>query len=98
MLFILFFFGVIIIHQAKTKCKLDIKEFYSKVLLPCFLISIFCLLLASIPKIYFDESYNRLFMTIILSTVSSLSLIWFFGLQKNEKENISLTIKKLIKK
>ena len=92
------FFGVIIIHQAKTKCKLDIKEFYSKVLLPCFLISIFCLLLASIPKIYFDESYNRLFMTIILSTVSSLSLIWFFGLQKNEKENISLTIKKLIKK
>ena len=92
------FWGFIILNQAKQNCDLNLKDFYSQVVVPCVRILILNLLISCFPSIFLTQISLRLIITLVLSLGSAIILVWIFGLQRNERKNIVLTLKGILKK
>lgn len=92
------FWGLIILNQAQKNCDLNLKVFYSQVVIPCATILILNLLITYLPSIFLEQDFLRIIITLILSLGSIIILVWIFGLQRNERENIILNLKGFFKK
>lgn len=90
--------GYIILKNAKRKCGIEIRNFMRTVFIPCILIFSVTFLISLIPYSILEESLYRFLFSGVLSVVTSIVLIWFFGLKTNEKLGITVLLKRLTKK
>jgi hypothetical protein len=77
---------------------LSIVSFYRNVIVKVLIIGMTSFLFTYYVKQYLTEGIFRIFVIFFVSTLTSITLIWFYGLVKNEREIISQMFKKIIVK
>ena len=90
-----------ILRQAILHCHLNIKDFYNNLILRTFTPTIIIFITGLIPYYIFQESFIRIMLTLIFTTISFLISVWYIGFSKEEKKivlNIFESIKNKIKK
>lgn len=96
------FTGYINIHFSKILCVFPVKTFFKNVLIPISLTFIISFSITCIPLLLLAEGFIRMILVVMLSLISSVLVIWLFGLTKIEKEYvndfINLVINKINKK
>jgi O-antigen/teichoic acid export membrane protein len=74
---------------AKNLISLNVRKFSREVLFSSFIIMIIAVLFSILPSQILDESFLRLMLTILLCIISIIIGVWFFGLNRLEKELIT---------
>lgn len=91
--------GCIVLHYCKKNCGLSIKYYISKVIIPCFSLFFFTILIAAVPGYIFsmETGLVRFVLICILSTGSFVISFFLFGIGKHEKIVLSNIYKKILK-
>ena len=83
---------------SKKLVNLDINRFIKEIIIPCLFILIISFSFSFLPHTFMSESFLRLLLTVLISIISMIFLIWNYGLQIKEKESILSIISKLNRK
>lgn len=90
---------IIVVNYTIKNCNLSLKKFIQDLFFKVFIIFIGTLLLSCIPTCFLNESFMRLIITVLLSTITFSILSYYIGLNKSEKLFIKdLTHKFILKK
>lgn len=82
MVILLFISSLYFMHKL---CSLKITEYLKEVLLPCFFVSIFTILVSYLPIFLMNASFIRLFLVVFLSFISFSFCFYKVGLNTKEK-------------
>ena len=91
--------GSIYIYFAKKECGMSIILYFKEVVFKSLLSFIMIMMIVIIPHIFIDENFIRLTTVILVNIISFSFVMWFFGLEKVEKDfiiNIFLKFRKKI--
>jgi len=85
--FIVFSFlnGIVTIYFAKIKCNLSVISFFQNVFLRSFGSFLLIFVFTYFSSIFISNSYLKLFITLISSSLFSLIIIWILGFNSEEK-------------
>lgn len=86
--------GILIVYFAHKLCNLSIATFLKLVIMPCCLLTIGVSVVGCIPYFFFEESFIRFILTILICTTTFFILFWSF-LEKQEKKMIFQIIQKI---
>ena len=87
--------NIVIIHYAGQKCKLEIKGYFYKVLLPLIGTTIVMLALGIIPVALMREGISRFISTCISTTLGMVLAGWLFAVSKEEKKILLEYVEKI---
>ena len=76
---------IVIIHYARIKCKLPVMTYFKSGVLPVFIICFIMFLIGFIPHLILDESFSRLIVCSLLTSISLLISSWICGLNNSER-------------
>ena len=89
--------GGVTLYFAQKLCRLDLKEYFKTIFLPCISITIIMLITGYIPQLILEESFLRLSVTISTTTIIMIICCWIvFDIE--EKNLIKEIIKKIYSK
>lgn len=95
-------FGILIawikIYFMKQNCGMKYSFFWKKVIKPSFLVFIGCTILSMIPSYFMEESFIRLILTLMISSISFIILIYTIGMNSIERNFMKELMRKVIKK
>ncbi len=77
-----------ILFYANKHCSLTYKMFYKNVLTPILIVATLSAAISFLPKIFIINNLIRLLITLVISTLSIITAILFFGLNKIEKDQV----------
>ena len=89
---------VVIVIYAKHLCGLNVKEYYSNVIIPVLGTFLVMLVVGSIPLLFLNESFMRLILTFLASTLGLLASSVVFALTTEEKNLLISFVKGLLHK
>ncbi len=90
--------AMIVLSFAKRYCGLQIRLFLNDILFPCVSIAITVLIIAFIPYYFLPVGILRLAVICGFSFSTLVTMIWYFGLKKDEKKMILAFFNNMIKK
>jgi O-antigen/teichoic acid export membrane protein len=88
--------GIVVIYFVNTISGLSIKLFLRKVVLRSLISLIIVFTVSCIPFYNQEEGLFRLFSVIFLSSISFCVVMWFVGLDKNEKSILQGVVKNIL--
>ena len=80
--------GIVTIYYAKLKCNLSVISFFQNVFLRSFGSILLIFVFTYFSSIFISNSYLKLFITLISSSLFSLIVIWIIGFNSEEKRII----------
>lgn len=83
---------------AKYDLDMSLKDFCNKVVFKCALCLVMPFFITFMSVFYMKQSFIRLIISCIISTISSVIVIWLLGLNKEEKNFVVNFIKKKLHK
>lgn len=86
------FASILILYFSKLNFNLNVKKYLTKAVFPSVLTFIIVFGIAFIPVFIIKEGLVRLLVVLILSSISTLTLVWFIGLSKIEKGQFSRVV------
>ncbi len=87
---------MVIVHYSHKQCGLRVMDFLRQVLCPVLAISIAMAIIGYGIQIILEESFVRLMLTCIVTTIVFASSIWMFVLKQEERSKSLMMIKKKI--
>ena len=79
---------IVIIYYAKKKCGLPVSLYFTNVILPLLGSAIVMLLCGIIPVAFMPESFGRLLITCVATTIGLLLAAMLFAMTKEEKTQV----------
>lgn len=93
-IFLTITFDLSVVIIAKKEIFMSLKEYSKELFFPSFIIAVTAPIIPMIVHENLSEGWFNFILTSIVSLVCSISLIWIFGLKKNEKKELIDIIKK----
>ncbi|WP_111709982.1 lipopolysaccharide biosynthesis protein [Lutibacter citreus] len=81
--------ALITLYFGKIECGLSIKEFIETVVIKSVFSFLIIYLIALIPNYFLSEGLRRFIVVFLVSTCSFIIVVWFIGLTKYEKSNVT---------
>lgn len=86
--------GIVNLYFSKVNVGLSVSEYWRNVLFPCLVVTIFSIILnVLIQRFFMQTNISQLYL-FLMSLLLSISIYWFLGLNKKEKDLILKYIKK----
>lgn len=89
--------NTVIIYYAKDKCGFKIREYTHNVIFPILGTSIIMVVFGYIPFLLLNESFGRLLLTCVSSSIGLILAGWLFAINNEEKVILHEVIVKVIK-
>lgn len=90
--------NIVIVKYAHKYCNLNLVNYISGVVYPVIKVTIAMLACGLILQIFIQESFVRLVLCCILTTIGMLFSVMYTGLTKQENEEISIIVSSIFKK
>ncbi|MGZ8944557.1 MAG: MATE family efflux transporter [Methylococcaceae bacterium] len=90
--------STIILYYAVKNCQLSLSEFMVNVMVRCGFVFCAVFIISSIPHYFMEPGLVRCIITILLSSISYLCMVLFFGFSSEEREKIKQLILPLFEK
>ena len=88
--------NVVIVAYAHKLCGLSLRDYFRGCVLPLVGIAVCMLLAGWLPSLLMGESFARLVLCAVLTSVAMLASLWFFGMDVREREALMEPLNKLI--
>lgn len=82
----------------KFQLNFPIREYYRKVLVKIIIVVIFSIPIPLLCKIIINNPINQFFIVCIISVITTISIIWLMGIEKNERQFFKVKIIEVIDK
>ncbi|MDR2038790.1 MAG: hypothetical protein LBQ60_12780 [Bacteroidales bacterium] len=79
----------ITVFFAHKVCEMSVTEYFTRVLLRCIIPLIVTAIAASLPLLFMESGFARLCVVVLFSSVAFLGIVWVYGLNRMEREQIS---------
>ena len=88
--------NIVIIYYANRKCGLNVQDFIYIVIFPLVSVSVFMISFGLVPVLLFEESFVRLSLTCVITTLGMIISGWLFAINREEKDLLFSAFSKIV--
>lgn len=88
---------IVIISYAQKLCGIKIQDYLKAVILPIVLILLLSFPIGGIPSFFMEQSFTRLVITTITTSLSITVSLWLFGMESTDKKYIEEIVRRYLR-